>query len=121
MTQITLTKEQVSRILEMVKVVFPQYKTITFEKVSRLGAFDYETNLLVLSNEDENGNHLWKGESFHWYELLHTHVSNYIFSHNSELWGGPEQGYYNMVGDQLFIFNYHLVDFLYEYFKKIDS
>lgn len=120
MTQITLTDEQVSRILEMVKVVFPQYKTITFERTSGLGAYDYETNLLVLSNEDEFRNHLWKGESFHWYELLHTHIAWYIFSHNSEFYD-HSHGYHNMICEQIYIRNYHLVDFLYENFKKINQ
>lgn len=120
MTQITLTDEQVSRILEMSKMVFSQYKTITFEKASRLGAYDYETNLLVLSNEDEFGNHLWKGESYHWYELLQTHIAWYIFSHNSKFYD-HSHGYHDMIFEQIYFKNYNLVDFLYEHFKQIDN
>jgi len=119
MKQITLTDEQVSRILEMTKVVFPQYKNITFERETTIGAYDYEVNLLILSNEDKYSDHLWKGISFHWYELLHTHVSWYIFSHNSKLYD-HSHGYYNMIGDQIYHIDYHLVDFLYEYFKQIN-
>jgi len=121
MKKIELTTEQISRILEMAKVVLPQYKNITFEQEASLGAFNYDFNNIVVSNEEKYSDHLWKGISLHWFEFLYTNVAPFIFNHVKFPLYGEAHGFYTMISEQIFYTDFHLVDFLYNYFTLIKN
>ena len=122
MKQIELTEEHKSKLLEMCKVLFPEYNKITFSNPEDPDAcFDSIEGILHLGNSvNENKGFIVK-ESIHWFEFCMTHLMyklSYEFSKipnakgksiHIELWELNKGDY----------FKKHPVDYLYEEFKKL--
>lgn len=127
MVAITLNEKQKENLLEMCKVLFPEYK-FTFEEECLLGAYSYSFNELVYSKDIKNErDHLWKGESIHWFEFCMTHlpVALYRFAMH-EKYMDPTTAYYTIIENNLKRFGdfdrYYInpIDYLYEQFKKLN-
>jgi len=103
MKNIELTEEHKSKLLEMCKVLFPEYTKIDLEIEDNYdGIKDYimfEKTIPLKSNTIIY---------IHWFEFCMTHLANKILIQDEQL------------NDFLLTFNVelHLVDYLYEKFKK---
>lgn len=120
-----LTSEQITKLLEMTIKLFSEYKNITFETDSNVGAHTYDFNNILFSNEEDIKNHLCKAESIHWFEHVHINLADKIF--NSKYYPTPDNspgwdiqnGLINMNFNQVWIRGYHPVDYIYTEFKKM--
>jgi hypothetical protein len=118
MKSIELTKDHKSKLLEMCKVLFPEYE------------FDYEPELYgrgIGQNIDclsIYGKNVY--ENIHWFEFCMTHlcvkIYNLIDKYNNDLFINMFHGsilsftHFKESGDFVAI---HPVDYLYEEFKKL--
>ena len=96
MKNIELTENHKSKLLEMGKVLFPEYVEIDFNK----------SGLLTLWKE-KCPSIQWS--EIHWFEFCMTHLCDKVFIHDESL------------NEFLLTFNVdkHPVDYLYEEFKKL--
>ena len=95
MKALKLTKEHKEKLLEMCNDLFPKY-IITFN----INALEYGT--FIVTNNGET--------IIHWFEFCMTHLQEKILK-----WGAEELGSEAIDG------NIHLVDYLYEEFKKLEN
>lgn len=113
MKQIELTEEQKKKLLEMCKVLFSEYSVWTFEEISQLGAYSYDYNCLLFSNEAEH--HLYKAESAHWFEFTILHLSKKILDKIENI----EKPYLWTFQGKILNLEEHAIDYLYDIFKKL--
>lgn len=120
MKSIELTEEHKSKLLEMCKELFPEYKFISFKDESHLGAYEFEFNNICLSKKSLD---LFDIElNVHWFEFCMTHLARKI-GNSSRLFDNPVEDAGDMLADMVFKqewFNkYHPVNYLYEQFKRL--
>ena len=96
MKNIELTENHKSKLLEICKILFPEYVEIDFNK----------SGLLTLWKE-KCPSIQWS--EIHWFEFCMTHLCDKIFIHDESL------------NEFLLTFNVdkHPIDYLYEEFKKL--
>jgi hypothetical protein len=117
--RITITREQVDKLLEMCKDSFPEYPHVTFETKR-------DTNEIWFSNKPEPSP---DPREFHWFELCVTELPRVIFEkldrfarqdvefEHIELVSAYQSGgemLYNAVSEGL-----HVIDLLYKEYKKL--
>lgn len=102
MTAITLTKEHKSKLLEMCKELFPEWKSHSLI-----------TNEQYIS--DDTGNFSESDETFkiHWFEFCVNHLSKKVFTIENKIMAGYEYFINNIRYTKQ-----HPVDYLYKEFKK---
>lgn len=110
MKSIQLTEEDKSKLLEMCKVLFPEY-TYGFENdFSDIGIMEYYTNV-----ED------WK--FIHWFEFCMTHLANEIIYKEEKTLRTCENEHNFMLKQLMNVFynekGIHPIDYLYKEFKKL--
>lgn len=136
MKNIELTKDHKSKLLEMCKILFPEWTFITFQESAIMGAgWDYDFNNICFSKKSET---LFDIEiNIHWFEFCMTHLivqlskeftkqklskSDYT-SNQYPNWFSQKLSYHlnpfrneEFEEDIIFI---HPVDYLYKEFKKL--
>ena len=113
MKSIELTEEHKSKLLEMCKALFPEYK--------RVEITDYQIDI------DRNHSNpvfidLYKGEltvpfdiySIHWFEFCINHLSKKVYTIDGKVMSG-----YTYFINNIRYTKKHPVDYLYEEFKKL--
>jgi len=114
MKSIELTKEHKSKLLEMCKILFPEYTTISNDKNPKFLTISWFTKqgyFIHLMDDD-----LKENKMVHWFEFCMTHLSKKLKVRPSLLenraWSTLE------LTNSKFRLN-HPVDYLYEEFKKL--
>lgn len=137
MKQIELTEEHKKKLLEMCKILFPEFQIWTLNEECHVGAYNYDFNNLLFSNELEH--HLYKAQSIHWFEFCMTHLQNKLFRKLNDFSGHLTADYAEELGKQwndelmmrtsFFFHNptrneknhpWHPIDYLYSQFKKLE-
>lgn len=125
MKPIELTEEHKDKLLEMCKVLFPELQKEAYDNTVEYygnkeeadvnyGGFyitgdnHIQCSYPIDSSDDSFHEHLI--ESIHWFEFCMTHLQKKILK-----WGAEELGSEAIDG------NIHLVDYLYEEFKKLKN
>ena len=124
MKSIELTEEHKSKLLEMCKVLFPEYTTIPNDKNPKFLTINWFTKqgyFIHLMDDD-----LKENKMIHWFEFCMTHlcvkIYNLIDKYNNDLFINMFHGsilsftHFKESGDFVAI---HPVDYLYEEFKKL--
>lgn len=131
MESITLTEKHKEKLLEMCKVLFPQYHNISIRtnfrgkiiKITKSLYFDCERigfPYIDMGNIDPFISYRW----LHWYELCMTHLARKIFN-SGKVFDDPvsdsTEGLVEMIKRQEWYNpeSYHPVHYLYEQFKKM--
>ena len=107
MKAIELTEEHKSKLLEMCKVLFPEYVLIYWENGNGDGWAD---GLLSFSNDSKSS------FSVHWFEFCMTHLATVIYNK-----GSYYKNYITITQFRGYLCQEaeHPVDYLYEEFKKL--
>jgi len=118
MKNIELTEDHKSKLLEMCKILFPEYNFIQFQESASMGAWEYNFNNLCLSKKS---NDLYDIEiNIHWFESCWK-ILNKILSNNETI--SPIYIQECILNFGIICFNnsdfQHPVDYLYEEFKKL--
>ena len=115
MKQIEITEKQREKLLEMCKVLFPEYKYWNLHG----GSCDLcMENTLDYSVKEKPKWNSWN--RIHWFEFCMTYLCAKIGNSPSNSNNFDETTLRGeMYIDQEWIYNYHPIDFLYEEFKKL--
>ncbi len=140
MKSLKLTEEHKSKLLEMCKVLFPEYNNVkvkcTFQgkinTVSKNIYFDQSTNIMFFPKKEMGDVDPYiTYDKIHWFEFCMTHLITKIFESFEE----DDESFYNRyinngasfygVGTKEMIFGMleskkHLVDYLYQEFKNLN-
>lgn len=137
MKSIELTEEHKSKLLEMCKILFPEYRLDFHEtQVDVNACFEYIS--LFKDNKDYDQNNAFSfpciGEFYHWFEFCMIHLISklseefYIWEeippYVSNVYPGCNKGKWNIYTKFHFHFpkdihKIHPIDYLYEEFKKL--
>ena len=108
MKSIELTEEHKSKLLEMCKILFPEYTTIPNDKNPKFLTINWFTKqgyfIHLMDDYD-----LKENKMIHWFEFCMTHLANKVFIQDESL------------NDFLLTFNInkHPIDYLYEELNKL--
>lgn len=100
MKNIELTEEHKSKLLEMCKELFPEYKDYKWDVVHCTDDIKYN-GILFMYKKDGND------DEFHWFEFCMTHLVRELMCKNTKH------------AQQLFMGLKHPIDYLYEQFLKL--
>ena len=104
MKNIELTENHKSKLLEMCKVLFPEYTTIPNDKNPKFLTINWFTKqgyFIHLMDDDD----LKENKMIHWFEFCHEYLVEKILGDYNLIFCGPNRK--------------HPVDYLYEEFKKL--
>ena len=110
MKQIELTEEHKSKLLEMCKVLFPEYYEIYFGEWDYNGEFD---GYLYFSTETLPNPNVYQ---IHWFEFCMKILARKIYNNNI---GKTKTTYSSFVMECVIINLNHPIDYLYYEFKKL--
>ena len=112
MKSIKLTKEHKSKLLEMCKVLFPEYKSIVFSKDHEQFEEGEDNNILLFfSGKAEIA------PSIHWFEFCMTYLVNKVF-HDSMKHDYIKEEHDSLITG-LLRNDLHPIDYIYDKFKKL--
>lgn len=121
MKNIELSLNQKNKLLEMCKVLFPEWTFITFQESAIMGAgWDYDFNNICFSKKSET---LFDIEiNIHWFEYCWK-ILNKILSNNEIISPIYKQEIILNFGIICFNNSYfqHPIDYLYEKFKEYEE
>lgn len=114
MKALELTKEHKSKLLEMCKVLFPEYTTISNNKNPKfltISWFVKQGYFIHLMDDDLKENRM-----IHWFEFCMTHLAEKMYNRFYSL-----EVCEDIRNEQLYdcFINNHPIDYLYEEFKKL--
>lgn len=120
MKNIELTEEHKSKLLEMCKILFPEYTTIPNDKNPKFLTINWFTKqgyFIHLMDDDD----LKENKMIHWFEFCMTYLQEKI----RKVLNKPIDTWNNrLIGKLSFYFNNktvnHPIDYLYEEFKKLE-
>jgi len=131
MNPIKLTEEHKTKLLEMCKILFPEYTTIPNDKNPKFLTINWFTKqgyfIHLMDDYD-----LKENKMIHWFEFCMTHLIEKLFNSFEE----DDEEFYNRyinngasfygigVNEIIFVMlssQKHPVDYLYEEFKKLKS
>jgi hypothetical protein len=127
MKNIELTEEHKSKLLEMCKELFPTYNFEFMRGKDEFGfdIYDYFTFYLI---EDYENNEWYKSKTdIHWFEFCITKIVNELSWKNikTDILADCEYEDFrmklitNIFKDKLTTEKFHIIDYLYEEFKKL--
>ena len=124
MKNIELTKEHKSKLLEMCKILFPEYPNLEVRNSMEDFCMEQEDCFIELQ---ESGLNSRKDTIIHWFEFCMTHLCDKISTKlTNEMCTGMPQYYdesekldWNSQSLISMLKEYHPVDYLYEEFKKL--
>lgn len=132
MKLIKLTENHKSKLLEMCKILFPEYEHIQIRNYYSMS--DYVFQIDKPDGSENNGfdaiefltekgyqyeieDYDGKGYSIHWFEFCMTHLAEKILDNSCGDISTSELGYFSCGP----IKEIHPVDYLYEEFKKLEK
>ena len=118
MKNIELTENHKSKLLEMCKVLFPEYTTIPNDKNPKFLTINWFTKqgyFIHLMDDDD----LKENKMIHWFEFVMTHLPEKIFKNPKGNFQGINGRPYWCEKVAESFAKVHPVDYLYEEFKKL--
>ncbi|HEX8586098.1 MAG TPA: hypothetical protein VF680_17025 [Allosphingosinicella sp.] len=103
MKSIELTEEHKSKLLEMCKVLFPDYYQCEDEEYNTIFLYNIKT-------------YMKDNIYIHWFEFCMIHLSEKIYTKKGKIMSG----YFNIIHNLNFT-KKHIIDYLYEEFKKLNN
>lgn len=133
MKPITLSEDQKTKLLEMVKSLFPEYKHVSWDNQqldlgSYLGWEEVNqfriSNHIFLSKLEESP--FDDGIFVHWFEFVMTHLQHRIYLQLPTAFVGIDTWCNSLIGNLYAYFTddrslSHPIDYLYEQFKKLEN